>query len=451
MDIKVSEKFPANFKYLYNFISGKKIKNYVSMVTPRSAGKSYTMGWLVILTIMMIPGDILIVRKNNNTLKTSVIQECLDTIEELGMFSLFEYHKTEQWIRYIPLDRKIFFKGIDKDNIKGFKPPSGIFSLCWIEEVQQLNGVEEVNVIIDTFVKNIGDRYLYIETGNGSSIRSHWINKRINEIQKNDKFHVIKQDYRDIEHLLNKGAIDRINTLKELDYNTYCIEYLGMYGQNSSSVYKKFDRDVILQPITKQDVNIIIIGVDYGDSDATTFTATGISGTFDKIQVLKHYYHKNGVSIGLKDINDYVKEFFIFAEQMYKEYGKRMLVQVDSATLSYFTVLKKHQIQHNVHYLVIDKVNKTKKLDKKGNIESRIMVNNLMIGNGIFSINQECENALILCEAYENAERGNNGERVDNGTSNIDSLDATEYSFNKYMMNIYNNMFKRGGTNELDT
>jgi PBSX family phage terminase large subunit len=450
MDININNKFPANFRYLYDFVKGKKIKNYISMVTPRSAGKSYTMGWLIILTIILIPGDILIVRKNNNTLKTSVIQECLDVIEELQLFKVFEYHKTDQWIRYIPLDRKIFFKGIDKDNIKGFKPPSGTFSICWIEEVQQLNGIEEVNVIIDTFVKNIGEHYLYIETGNGSSIRSHWINKRINDIPKDERFKIIRQDYRDISHLLNQGALDRIETLKSLDYNTYCIEYLGMYGQNSSSVYKKFDRDVVLGKIDTSKIDLIVIGVDYGDSDATTFTATAMNKEFNKIQTLKHFYHKNGVSIGLKDINDYVVDFFKFAEYMYKKYGKRMLVQVDSATLSFFTVLKRHQGKHNVHYVAIEKVVKTKRLDKKGNIESRIMLMNMMLGAGVYTINEECDNALILCESFENAERGNDGQRVDNGTSNIDSLDATEYSYNKYMKNIYNSLFRKGN-DELDT
>jgi hypothetical protein len=73
-----------------------------------------------------------------------------------------------------------------------------------------------------------------------------------------------------------------------------------------------------------------------------------------------------------------------------------------------------------------------------------------MLGAGVYTINEECDNALILCESFENAERGNDGQRVDNGTSNIDSLDATEYSYNKYMKNIYNSLFRKGN-DELDT
>lgn len=442
MDIKVKDKFPANFKYLFNFIKGEEHKNYISMITPRSAGKSYTMGWLTILSLMNVEGDILVVRKNNNTLKTSVIQECLSVIEELELYQYFEYHKTEQWIKYKPLDRYIYFKGIDKDNIKGFKPSSKIFSMCWIEEVQQLKGVEEINVIINTFTKNIGYKYLYIETGNGSSIRSHWINKRIQDLKKREEYLIIKQSYKDIEYLLDKGTLENINIMKKYEYNTYLIEFEGQYGQSSSSVYKKFKyEEVVVNEIDVSNIAIAVIGVDYGDSDATTFTLSLIDNKFKKIQVAKHYYHKNGVSPGLKDVNDYCTDFFKFANDCYTKFGKRILVQIDSASLSFYKVLQRQQSILNVNYIALKKVNKKKSLSKKGNIESRIMLTNLLIGAKMLTINKSCTE---LIEAFENCEYGNIGERIDNGTFNIDSLDSFEYSFNEFMQELNNAVFLKG-------
>ena len=118
------------------------------------------------------------------------------------------------------------------------------------------------------------------------------------------------------------------------------------------------------------------------------------SKKFDRVQVAPGYYHKNGVSPGLKDINDYAKDFFIYYKNIYETYGKRILVNVDSAALAFIKVLQKIQKQNNYHWLVIKGTNKAKKVSKYGAIESRIVVTNLLLGAGRLEIHEDNEDLL---------------------------------------------------------
>ena len=82
--------------------------------------------------------------------------------------------------------------------------------------------------------------------------------------------------------------------------------------------------------------------------------------------------------------------------------------------------------------------NKAKKVSKYGAIESRIVVTNLLLGAGRLEIHEDNEDLL---QAFEMAEYNDNGERIDNGSSNIDSLDGFEYTLLEFIEQIYNSIF----------
>ena len=67
---------------------------------------------------------------------------------------------------------------------------------------------------------------------------------------------------------------------------------------------------------------------------------------------------------------------------------------------------------------------------------------NLLIGAGRLNVNKKCTQLL---EAFELAQYNNKGERVDNGTSDIDSLDSFEYSILYVLETLYNATLNRKG------
>jgi PBSX family phage terminase large subunit len=70
---------------------------------------------------------------------------------------------------------------------------------------------------------------------------------------------------------------------------------------------------------------------------------------------------------------------------------------------------------------------------KKGSISERISFLSVMLDKGRFFITDCCPH---LAEALSSAVWGKGGERLDNGSVNIDSLDALEYAFEPFMKQI---------------
>ena len=73
----------------------------------------------------------------------------------------------------------------------------------------------------------------------------------------------------------------------------------------------------------------------------------------------------------------------------------------------------------------------------KGPINDRIAFTNSMISQGRFLIHSSCINtAKALCEAVYDSKKQTEDVRLDDGTTNIDSLDSFEYSCESVMSDI---------------
>jgi PBSX family phage terminase large subunit len=70
---------------------------------------------------------------------------------------------------------------------------------------------------------------------------------------------------------------------------------------------------------------------------------------------------------------------------------------------------------------------------RKGSINERISFLNVMIDKGRFFVSDDCPR---LRDALQSAVWGKSGERLDNGSVNIDSLDALEYALEPFMKQI---------------
>lgn len=202
----------------------------------------------------------------------------------------------------------------------------------------------------------------------------------------------------------------------------------GLWCAADGLVYEEFANNKEKFIITDADLNepdlkkrrffirTAFIGVDFGGTgSATTFTLTGITEKYDVV-VLDEFYRKERMSPTelCAAFVDFVKR----AQEKYRVYEARC----DSAEQTLIQGLIDAVLRAGV---VIDVRNAI-----KGPINDRIAFYNSIIAQGRFFIHEKCKKTIEALEeaVYDEKKGPLKDERLDDGTTNIDSLDSMEYS-----------------------
>ena len=173
-------------------------------------------------------------------------------------------------------------------------------------------------------------------------------------------------------------------------------------------------------------LSVISIGIDYGASRGdTVFQATGIKQGYKGIVALK----QRKIS-GIQDPEDIYREFEDFVRDVEAEYGYVNYVFADWGGLGQVITrgLYRYCMAHHINVQIQD-CNKLEIID-------RILFTQKIMGRRVLDIIQgENED---LRKAFREAvwEDGKDNVRLDDGTSDIDSLDAFEYSITPFFKNI---------------
>lgn len=171
----------------------------------------------------------------------------------------------------------------------------------------------------------------------------------------------------------------------------------------------------------------IIIGVDFGgNGSGHAFVATGITRNYQEIIVLASQWYdcSNG------DIDpDKLGQYFIdFCYRVLNMYGNITHVYCDSAEQTLINGLRSTAKKQGLSWLRID--NALKEV-----ITERIRLTNRMMAQMRFYYMAEMCDSLVtaMCSAIWNPDKLVEDERLDNGTSDIDTLDAFEYTIERYI------------------
>ena len=174
---------------------------------------------------------------------------------------------------------------------------------------------------------------------------------------------------------------------------------------------------------------IISIGIDYGATEGETeFKATGITTLFKEVWTIDEMKLK-----GLHTPEQMYEKFKEFYYQVVNEYGKVTHCYADYGALGQVITygLNRYLQQNNIPLRVQDCI--------KGKILERIELDCHLFATGKRFILSKCQ---YLIEAYKLAvwDEKHEDTRLDDGTTPIDDLDASEYSifsfYDKLMMNI---------------
>jgi PBSX family phage terminase large subunit len=162
----------------------------------------------------------------------------------------------------------------------------------------------------------------------------------------------------------------------------------------------------------------VSIGVDFGGTkSATAFVATGITKGYKEVIVLRSELRKGAVD----DPESLNAAFVHFCREIKRDYPMAADVYCDSAETilirGFRTALKRAGIAMNVRNAW------------KGEVKDRIFLVTSLMGQGRFFLLGSSTASLqrALRDAVWNPKRQSD-ERLDNGTTDIDSLDALEYS-----------------------
>lgn len=196
---------------------------------------------------------------------------------------------------------------------------------------------------------------------------------------------------------------------------------LGEWALTDGLVYPQFaDAPEVYTVDAPPPIQYAVIGVDFGGSgSAHSFTLTGFTPGMGRVVVLDEWYHSNkkdGV-LSPKQVEDAFVDFVRRAQQRYRVYEARC----DSAEQTLIQGLTIAAARAGLGIEVKNAV--------KGPIHDRIMFYNSLIAQGRFQICAGCINTIqAMEEAVYDAKKPLEDIRLDDGTTNIDSLDSMEYA-----------------------
>lgn len=202
---------------------------------------------------------------------------------------------------------------------------------------------------------------------------------------------------------------------------------LGQWVRAEGIIYTKFannTQDYILPDnFDYSKIIQINIGVDFGGSgSATTFVCTGFTRFYKDIIVLEAERHEEELSPELLD-----KLYCDFVKLCTNKYKKFARTYADSAEQILIRGLRNATIKNAIHTEVLNA--------RKMPILDRIHLIIKLIGQGRFYVAKHCTTVILALEdAVWNDKKEN--ERLDDGTTDIDTLDAMEYSIEPNYMDI---------------
>lgn len=216
----------------------------------------------------------------------------------------------------------------------------------------------------------------------------------------------------------------------------------GKWVRSEGAIYKKFAKHHQVDLQTDFDPSEYIrfnIGVDYGETDATVFTLVGVRKGLRGLDVIDTLYHKND-EYSDKAADDYEDDFAKWAIE-WRDKCKKPFQTYTEINL-YRMLLKDRRL---AGVAIINKAIKKPEYANKKAIQERINMTNMLFGANMLRIHNGCKE---LISSLNNTPYDDKGIRLDNKSTNIDSLDSMEYgSITEYKI-LRNKIMRTKGVKE---
>lgn len=248
---------------------------------------------------------------------------------------------------------------------------------------------------------------------------SHWLKKFIDTNQNlyHQHYEIDDNEFLDPEYV---SALKR-----SYEGTVYYDRYiLGKWVMAEGIIYKKFANNRDSFEINSKDVpelGKIVVGIDYGGNKSKhAFVATGFAPDWSEIYALSSRRIETGISS-----NEIVDEFIDFFRDVEETFGRVNTIYSDSAEQ-----ILPIDIMNGLRYSGFG--NRLIRNSKKDSPNDRIRLTSSLIGASRFYYTEKAESlaeALATSLWDDNAKGGE--KRLDNGSTDVDSLDAFEYTIER--------------------
>lgn len=369
------------------------------------SGKTYVslIMWALFVASMPENAEFLMVGKTLTTLK----RNCLGLLQELEPSFRFSI-SGKKGILY---GRTIWLEGADNERaenkIRGMTLSGAyIDELTLIPESFYMMALSRLSMkgakLIATTNPDSPSNYVYQEI-----IKNQNIDKNVL------KFTIDENTFLDPEYV--------VQLKKEYSGVFYDRFILGEFVRAEGVIYKDFADDAepyLFDSLPDGErIHAISIGIDYGASQShTALKASGFTNGFKNVYILA----EKDID-GIHDPETLYRAFHMFYNEICKEYGRCQYVFADYGALGQVLTagLYNYCRSHGLPVQVNDCV--------KGTILERIELVTSLMAQGRLKIHRSCKRMI---QAFRDAvwDEKHEDERLDDGTSDIDSLDAFEYS-----------------------
>lgn len=393
------------------------------------SGKTYVslLKWAIFVGTMPTDNEFLMSGKTLTSLK----RNCLLLLQELIGESNFTFSISAKQGKLF--GRTIWLEGANDDRAES-KIRGMTLAGAYVDELTQIPEDFYKMLLSRLSVKNAK---LYATTNPDTP--NHWVKIDIIDNEEIDK--KVWNFTLDDNVILKKENEEYFEQLKKEYQSMGGVFYqrfiLGLWVLAEGLIYKQFAnnqemfmRDKAVDEYgNKLNFLIVSIGIDYGATEGETeLKATGITPYFKEAWTIDEEKIK-----GLYAPKDFYEMFVKFYQRVVKEYGKVTHVFADYGALGQVLTygLNKYLQENRIPVRVDDCI--------KGKIIDRIYMDQMLFAQGRRFILKKCK---YLKEAYEQAvwDDKKEDERLDDGTTPIDDLDASEYSmfpfYDKLMQNI---------------
>lgn len=352
---------------------------------------------------------------------TSLKRNCLDLLQSLVGEQNFHYNLSRK--EAVLFDRVVYLEGTNDTRAEG-KIRGMTLTGAYCDEIT-LFSEEFFNMLLSRL--SMPDAKLFATTNPDSP--QHWLMvkyiKRADELDMNIIRYTI-----DDNPFLDSAYVTALK--KEYTGVFFKRFILGQWVVADGACYPQFanEPEQYITDTLPNDARYISIGVDWGGHRSlTAFVATVFHGNYENITVIKDY-HVEGKK-GEIDGNRVNTEFKRFIQTIREEYPNIPIRYVFADSAEQYLINGLRKSIKGMGLQIGD--------SKKNPIVQRIICANSLLNTERLKVMKDCKYVIegLRAAVWDNkaAEKGED-KRLDDFTSDIDVIDAFEYSFERFISRL---------------
>ncbi|MGY3717055.1 PBSX family phage terminase large subunit [Sutcliffiella cohnii] len=313
-------------------------------------------------------GNVVCLRKVGKYLSTSIYEQIKWAIYMLKVEDEFYFGKSPLVIKHKETNTAFYFYGCDDPmKLKSAKIAKGYVMALWFEEAAEFAGVEDIDIVEDTFIrqeiegKEVKVYFSYNPPRNPYS----WINEWLDSKAGDDDYFIHHSTYMDDEKgFLSEQMVRKIQKYRETDPDYHDWMYGGKVIGLGDMVYNMNHFHELDTLPYNDDILMIDITTDTGHQvSATTHLALAFTKRKDVI-LLDTWYYSPENKVVKKAPSELSKDYKEWLEKIRKEYRR----PVDKLTIDSAEGALRNQIYKD-HHLVLHPIAKKKKIDMIDNVQ----------------------------------------------------------------------------------